>query len=213
MTENNKRVDWATFRKFVEEFSNESDRAAVILGAAKLDELLYQLVKARLIPDSGGRDELLDGDGPLGTYSSRISMAFRLGLITAEFCRALHLIRRIRNSFAHEIAGCTLETGAHADRVRELARPFLHLDFCVQFRKLLFTSEHREGPSTNFRVVLAIISANLERLILDIAPLESSGAQPLISAGMLEYKLDTAQENAEPENTKITTGVLTQDSE
>lgn len=49
------------FREFVTEFSGESDRAAVILGAAKLDYLLYQILQKYLIPNASGRDELLEG--------------------------------------------------------------------------------------------------------------------------------------------------------
>ena len=98
------------FEKFLDEFKSESDRAAVILGAAKLDILLYQLLTKFLIASPAGTDELFDGDAPLGTFSSKINLAHRLGLIDKDFSRALHLIRKIRNSFAHEISGTTLES-------------------------------------------------------------------------------------------------------
>lgn len=51
-------------RRFISEFVGETDRAAVILGAAKLDILLYQILQRFLLADVGTSDELLDGDVP-----------------------------------------------------------------------------------------------------------------------------------------------------
>src|SRR5688572_21694479 len=93
-------MQYQELREFIDEFKSESDRAAVILGAAKLDLLLYQLIQGVLVPSTSKVDELLDGDSPLGTFSSRITIAHRLKLIDDNFCRALNLIRKIRNSFA-----------------------------------------------------------------------------------------------------------------
>ena len=42
--------------EFIEEFRRESDRAAVVLGAAKLDLLLYQLFQAVLLPCAASKD-------------------------------------------------------------------------------------------------------------------------------------------------------------
>ena len=111
------------FERFAEEFKNESDRAAVILGAAKIDLQLCQLLQAVLRPSTSRNDELLDGDSPLSTFSSRIALTHRLGLIDDEFCRALNLIRKIRNSFAHELGEVSLTSGAHRDRILNLCAP------------------------------------------------------------------------------------------
>ena len=148
------------FVRFAEEFAGESDRAAVILGAAKLDLLLQQILEAFLLPSPSGRDELLEGDSPLATFSARINVCYRLGIITANFARCLHLIRRIRNSFAHESTGVSLDSGAHADRVRELTVMFQqHGAFCWlldDFFKKPFT------PSKNFRAAVALLCLRLE---------------------------------------------------
>jgi hypothetical protein len=112
------------YKHFKDEFSKESDRAAVILAAAKIDELLRLAIIKRLAPSPTNRDDLLEPEGPLGTLRSRIDIAYRLNLIDSAFARALHLIRRIRNNFAHELSGASLSSGAHSDRVRELALPW-----------------------------------------------------------------------------------------
>jgi hypothetical protein len=45
-----------------------------------------------------------------------------MGLISSQFSRDLHLIRRIRNEFAHNVAGCSFAHSGVRDRVNELFR-------------------------------------------------------------------------------------------
>lgn len=85
----------------------ESSRAKVILSACYLDELLRQLLEVALKPSDSKEDPLLDGpQAPLGTYSAKIEICARLGLISEEAKRSLHLIRKIRNEFAHKLTEC-----------------------------------------------------------------------------------------------------------
>lgn len=103
------------------EFSKESDRAAVILTASIADELLRRVLIGRLVPVSSSSDDLFDGgNAPLSTFSSRIEMAYRVGIISVRFARDLHLIRKIRNEFAHNIHGCSFEDVRVLSRVNEL---------------------------------------------------------------------------------------------
>lgn len=93
------------FEEFAKEFKTESDRAAVILGASKLDQLLGMTLEKHLLPCTTSTDQLFSNNGPLGNFSSKIDFSYRLGLIDNQFCNSLHLVRRIRNSFAHEVYG------------------------------------------------------------------------------------------------------------
>ena len=94
--------DMDAFGALIEEFKKESDRAAVILEVARLDILLYQLLVSVLLPSVTKDDVLFDGEGPLSTFNAKIDLAYRLGLIDDKFAHALHMVRKIRNSFAHE---------------------------------------------------------------------------------------------------------------
>ena len=179
----NREIDWDEFQGFIKEFEDETDRAAVILGAAKLDTLLYQLLGKFFLPSPAGRDELLDGDSPLSTFSARINTAYRLGLIDAPFSRALHLIRRIRNSFAHELSGCNLDSGAHRDRVKELVLPFKGLPFVKKFEEGFYSERKRSGPSAEFRTVLAIMTARLDFAVLWIRGVQNDQVLKLIEEG------------------------------
>lgn len=147
------------FMRFVKEYNEESDRAAVILAASKLDELLYQLLSASLMPSSSSRDELLDNDRPLGTFSSRIAISYRLGLIDEGLTRALHLVRRIRNAFAHQLTGTKLDGGPEADRVRELVTPLRGFVNYDDLRRL--GADTHSGLSGEFRATVALICLRL----------------------------------------------------
>ena len=156
-------LDWSAFTAFVEEFKGESDRAAVILGAAKLDVLLSQILERFLLPCTSSTDELLEGDSPLSTFSARINICYRLGLISGPFAKSLHLVRRIRNSFAHELSGCSLNSGSHNDRLKSLLAPVKSLPFFINFRDHFF---QEITPSTEFKACLSMMVARLETKIL-----------------------------------------------
>jgi hypothetical protein len=174
----NHRMTYDEFNKFATEFKNESDRAAVILGASQLDLLLFQLIEAYLLPAPSGKDELLDGDSPLATFSARINIAYRLGLIDAEFSRALHLVRRIRNTFAHEVSSASLDSGAHRDRIRELTGPFVDNWALQEMLEKLFDGADTAGA--HFRGCIALLSLRLDGAIETRKRLERSAAWGIV---------------------------------
>ncbi len=147
----------------IEEFKKESDRACVILSAAKLDAQLYLLLSKTLKPSFGNQDELLDGDSPLGTFSSKINMAYRLGLLDSHFAKSLHLIRRIRNAFAHEFKSMSLTNGGHADRIRELVVHFKDYADYHDYKEGYFANDN--GLNIDFKIIVAIAIIRLDTAI------------------------------------------------
>ena len=102
------------------EFANGSDRAAAIVVAAMLEEALKLLLVRRLLPAAAG-ESIVDGPGaPLGTFSARIDAAFQLGLISKYMARDIHLVRKIRNDFAHSPLERTFASSSVRDRVAAL---------------------------------------------------------------------------------------------
>lgn len=196
--------DLRDFQRFVDEFKGESDRAAVILGAAKLDLLLYQILQQYLAPSTGGKDELLDGDSPLGTFSAKIMLVNRLGLIDNEFTRALQFVRKIRNAFAHEVSGCTLESGAHRDRVKELVAQLKHKNAFILVRKNEF--DDKDEPSANFRTALAFLVGRLEVLLTHIETVDCSMAFGIFANSALEMgEVENPRKPVKPPS-KVTRG-------
>lgn len=101
---------------------DESERATVILAAARLDVDLERLLKRLLAPHPGGSDPLFDGDRMLGTFSAKIAFAHRLGAIDSEFEHALQMLRKIRNDFAHQLDQESLSSQRQKQRILELSR-------------------------------------------------------------------------------------------
>src|SRR5439155_15512980 len=104
------------------DLAQEGQRATVIVGAARLDIGLERLLKHVTAHHPGGSDNLFDPDRPLGTYSVKIALCYRLGLIDRDVEHALQLIRKIRNDFAHSITTANLSESAYRSRVLELER-------------------------------------------------------------------------------------------
>ncbi len=184
------KFDWAPYQRFIEEFKNETDRAAVILGCAKLDSMLYQILDRHLLPSLSSNDELLEGDSPLSTFSSRINACYRLGLIDANYAKTLHTIRKVRNSFAHDLAGCSLDNGPQSDRIKAILLPARNLGFFKKFKTHFFGEE--SSCSIEFRAFLALISARLEFQLIDISAVSASECWPLIKESWVDEKLTTA---------------------
>lgn len=185
------QIDWTSFQAFVAEFKGESDRAAVVLGAAKLDSLLAQILDRFLLPSLSSTDELLEGDSPLATFSSRINACYRLGLISSEFAKSLHLVRKVRNAFAHETSGCSLSTGSHSDRLKALLLPLRPLPFFAEFRDHFFD---KESPASEFRACLSMMAARLEARLHDINPLSSDDAWNFIKKNWAEEETSKGDE-------------------
>lgn len=145
---------------FVVEMKEGNDRAVVIVGAANVDSLLGQLIQRSLLPPlNKTRDELLNGDSPLSTFSARINMCYRFLLIDKELCQTLHILRRIRNDFAHKIKECDLSSSPHSDQVKELIKYFKDEPLLDKLRPY-FVGDDK--GSRDFRIIVSLISGLLE---------------------------------------------------
>lgn len=83
-----------------------SARTLVIVGAALMDHLLREILRQHLLPKTAKQsdsDELLEGDRPLSTFSSRIKLSYRLGLIDETLYRSVDTVRSLRNPCAHSV--------------------------------------------------------------------------------------------------------------
>jgi hypothetical protein len=119
--EESKKSVYPDLMKFLVVLGTESERSAVVLGAERIHVALESNLKQFLRPCPDNQDILFSSDGALGTFSRKIEMAYRLGLIDLKFKQALNLVRRLRNDFAHAIMVESLQDGAHSSRVIALS--------------------------------------------------------------------------------------------
>lgn len=179
----------------------ESDRAAVVVGAATVDELLGDLLKKVLRPPQGD-DRLFGPDAPLGSFSSRIEMASRLGLIDEPITAGLQLVRKIRNAMAHKILAHSLSLGAEQDRTRELFRvvcervkasPALW-DRIVPAR----VPRIRSTPGKQFRLALSFLIVALEEGVETASPIHATAPLCSIPERKARYRMRARGANKAP---------------
>jgi hypothetical protein len=109
------------FGRWLDEFQGESDRACAVLAGAFLEALLADLL-TKFFVEHVKVEEFL-GAGRLWTFDLRIDLAFAAGLITDTERRELHLIRKTRNDFAHDLIGVTFDSPKIKARCSELLVP------------------------------------------------------------------------------------------
>jgi DNA-binding MltR family transcriptional regulator len=116
---------------------NEGDRATALVGAARLETNLEQLLRRLLVDDAEIVDDLFGENRPLESFSSCIKMAFCLGLIGPELRKNLDVIRGIRNDFGHTHRKLSFNDDSIRDRCMNLA-------FVPSGRKATLTGTARE---------------------------------------------------------------------
>lgn len=99
------------------EIKDENNRSTVIVCASILDTQLENLLKKALYTDKNIEEKLFWGSNAiLASFSSKITMAYYLKIISENEMKLLNDIRKIRNMFAHEI---DISKGKVSDSIKD----------------------------------------------------------------------------------------------
>lgn len=109
-----------TLSRFLHEFNKESDRGAALVAASMLDERLKEILESFFTSSKASQDLLSGFNAPLGTFSSRVSAAFALGLIQENEFKEITLIRKIRNEFGHGWEPLSFDSSSVANLCKQL---------------------------------------------------------------------------------------------
>jgi hypothetical protein len=156
-----------------DEFYKESDRAAGIVAAAMLDDALRVLIEKLLVPTLKDSSLTSNSRGPLSTFSARIDAAQQLGLISAFLARDLHLIRKIRNRFAHESSGLGFDDQKIGNWVTALEKGS---DYNTRNPKTR-TDIGPPGPRWDFLCICAWMLYAIHRETESVTPLKAQGPE------------------------------------
>jgi hypothetical protein len=97
------------------------DRGACLLIVAQLENELEAAISSALPKmESDMRREMFGQDGPLATFSRKITMAVALRIIGPKTRDNFRIIRHVRNAFAHAKIPISFETDEVADACGEL---------------------------------------------------------------------------------------------
>lgn len=140
--------DFVTVMKLLQ---SESPRGQVLLAAALLEELLGRVLLAFFRETKSAQTLVSEGRAALGTLSSRIDSCHALGLTSDDEHHNAHLIRGIRNKFAHKFytdfqqqsikdACENFKTDSHA---KDIDEPSAHQKFLFAATMLLLHMSHR----------------------------------------------------------------------
>ena len=151
-------------QKVLNEMEKESDRATAILLGAELDDTLAQILEKHLLPPRSKKDS-----GAIAkSFYARIELSNRLGLIHPLFHHELHLIKDVRNEFAHKKLGVTFES-------TEVQALISKLIFPKAFDKFI------------------LIKATMQPELADLAS-QDSRERFILSGAILLHRLNSIQE-------------------
>jgi DNA-binding MltR family transcriptional regulator len=104
--------------------NEESPRGKIIVLAEMLNvqlaELLLKYLRDSDTYDKLDSDELLGRERPLSSFSARIAVCYRLGLISQTDRKALDKLREFRNVCAHECATLCYDEQRFQDNLKNL---------------------------------------------------------------------------------------------
>lgn len=135
------------------------ERASAVVVAAYLSQELENLLRQFFVDDRAVADKLLSGLGPLASFSACLETAFAAGLISEREHKNLDLIRKIRNSFAHNPdERLSFEAPEIRSRCLELEVPQAVGDIFFSDGKVFSTDQPRERfIVTSFYLLLVLI--------------------------------------------------------
>jgi Domain of unknown function (DUF4145) len=151
------------------ELYGANDRAAAILLGAFVEAALTKYLHAQLRQNmnSKQRRALYDYDGPLGTFSAKIAVAFAMSAIGPIFRNDLDLIRILRNGFAHSKKSIKFDDAETAAVCAKLKTPELP-DARIAVESFATAGEpdwdkygNLKKPQNRFRAAAQTISAKM----------------------------------------------------
>lgn len=89
-----------TYLEVEQLLSKESDRGAILILAAQIEELLGSLI-SEVCTSKQAAEAILKNGQPAGTFEHRVLLCQALGLIHNQEVNALRIIQKIRNKAAH----------------------------------------------------------------------------------------------------------------
>jgi mannitol operon repressor len=140
----------------VREIRFESDRGAMLVGAAFIDGALYALLKAIFVDSATAVKRVLEYPGPCSALSARADVALATGAIGSEMHADIRRIARMRNRFAHDSKRATFEQPEVVDSCKK---------FNVIRSMTLSGTQMSISAKTQFLITVAAIVNKLEFVI------------------------------------------------
>lgn len=110
-----------SLNRFMRLIGEQDERAMVLSLATFIEDTLGRLLLA-YFRDCNATRELVEGfNAPLGTLGSRIKVVYAVGLVTEDQFKDMEILRKVRNQFAHNWEGVSLQRNDIAAMVGQLS--------------------------------------------------------------------------------------------
>jgi hypothetical protein len=140
--------------RIINNIEKGEDRTAAILGASYLQDRLTDAIKARLVTDNEVHSKLFKGYGPLSSFGAKIDLAYLMKIVPRELRDKLHIIRDVRNRFAHRLDVNSFDDQPISDKCIKLLRPQTIKQMKEELEKN-FSSDARGGDLAGVLFVYA----------------------------------------------------------
>ena len=112
-------LEISEYNLMVEQFRSESDRGAAVLAGSWVENVLGTYLEHNMV-DQSKTHELFSSNGPLATFSQRISIGKAFGILSKNTADTLNYIREIRNHFAHHPLDASFDKSPVSEWVQHL---------------------------------------------------------------------------------------------
>ncbi len=99
---------YARLKLFLEATKGETERGRALVAASLIEEMLNEILRGFLMDNKGTKQLLEEHNAPISSFASKIALCRALGLVTSEEFDDMERVRKIRNSFAHNVM-CSFE--------------------------------------------------------------------------------------------------------
>lgn len=115
-------IDESGIADFARKLQSESETAQVLIFYSYLDDRIQSLLAQQMVrlESKSAREKLFGSNGPLGTSSSRMLVAYHLGWLSERTWERLSAFRKIRNEFAHRAFKVTFSDPAIAGHLKAI---------------------------------------------------------------------------------------------
>ncbi|WMT90162.1 hypothetical protein [Pelagibacterium sp. H642] len=126
---------WATREDVQKEMDASSDRACAIIGGSYVESCLEVALRTHLLHDEVAFKDALSR-GPLSTFHGKIEVAYLSRLLSPEGRHDIHLVRKIRNHFAHNLEASDFETDQMRDLTRNFKKATLNTEMLLALKRI-----------------------------------------------------------------------------
>lgn len=146
-------VELAHTQTLFRELEGQSDRGAAIVGVALVEDTITTALYSYLGSHPKAWKRLFHGSAPMANFGAKIDLCRLLGLMSDHIYSDLHIMRGIRNQFAHQVM--------HEADLSQLTFTTPHIkDKCMSLKCV----EHEEptGPRVAFLRACLILYSDFD---------------------------------------------------